>query len=611
MAKFCTNCGAQLDENVKFCGVCGEKQDAAPEKPQQPAPVPVPEPVPAPVTAPVQQPVQTNAPAVTVKPQKKRLVPLPVKIIIILLVVMIVISALTVAGIFGTIYFILGNAAKEDYYKLGDDQIPSVRLVLGENRKVTGSATEKSGDVTKRTIEYKVDGTEQKREMQKYYTYLSEKDGFLNLTDINFEKSSGKCVVGRNSVDKGYEIQLQISYSESGYTITILKQPGAITVLNQNELTDNENNPTEANTIEDPGYPPDVPMSAEWVGVWSYYAEDTNVEIYNFADDGKFIHRIYYGGMLIAEISGNYEISDGNILLSNIYYFDEPGEWGDESYTFSIYHDTITIGHNYYSRAPLYDEASIWNDPYEYFQIVVDDDMWGIWDYYEIVNDSITSIETVVGRRDMISYDTDFVDGNTVTTIVYETDPDDFTQAANDIAAYFQYLLDNDGFVSLVSFSSLPYVGGIELSFAKNAADPGNIIILDIEYDTTGYTLIFTTGEGTLTLFSDDDEIENDNLSWFSGTIQEGQFYHDGRDEWLAFYYVDVGSSQFKALKEGLGDGFYLSPSAKTEIMVYSASDDINISDYIGRDTAFKGFWFEAETVYHQRPIVFGIQEIY
>ena len=33
MAKFCSNCGAQMDDNLMFCGNCGAKVDAAPAAP--------------------------------------------------------------------------------------------------------------------------------------------------------------------------------------------------------------------------------------------------------------------------------------------------------------------------------------------------------------------------------------------------------------------------------------------------------------------------------------------------------------------------------------------------------------------------------------------------
>ena len=91
-------------------------------------------------------------------------------------------------------------------------------------------------------------------------------------------------------------------------------------------------------------------------------------------------------------------------------------------------------------------------------------------------------------------------DGVLAMVIEYSTDPADHTQAANDVAIYFQYLRANESFVALKSFDGLPYEGGIEMSFAKNSVDTGNIIILDIDYNSKGYTLLFRKGEGSLTV---------------------------------------------------------------------------------------------------------------
>jgi hypothetical protein len=49
------------------------------------------------------------------------------------------------------------------------------------------------------------------------------------LGEIDFSGQSGVGLIGRNSVDEGYELQMQIKYDRRGYTITIIKQPGGIT----------------------------------------------------------------------------------------------------------------------------------------------------------------------------------------------------------------------------------------------------------------------------------------------------------------------------------------------------------------------------------------------
>jgi len=57
MASFCTSCGAQAQEGVRFCTACGKALAEAV------APAPVPVPVPEPISAPIPEPVPAPAPA--------------------------------------------------------------------------------------------------------------------------------------------------------------------------------------------------------------------------------------------------------------------------------------------------------------------------------------------------------------------------------------------------------------------------------------------------------------------------------------------------------------------------------------------------------------------
>jgi len=211
------NCGMQLDDATKFCRDCGTRCSDAkpPEKP--PAPQPVAQPAPP-------QRQQYNQPT-TAKPKKKSKLPIILAIVGVLAVVAIAGGALLVSFGFG----VLSKAAKEDYYTIGNDQIPSIKMVLGEEYKVTGISTSTGpGDVTQKTIKYNAPGTGQSQAMLAYHAYLHDHDGFLNLATIMLSGSSGIGLVGRNSVDSGYEIQLQIEYDTSSFTITILKQQGGI-----------------------------------------------------------------------------------------------------------------------------------------------------------------------------------------------------------------------------------------------------------------------------------------------------------------------------------------------------------------------------------------------
>jgi len=118
---------------------------------------------------------------------------------------------------------------------------------------------------------------------------------------------------------------------------------------------------------------------------------------------------------------------------------------------------------------------------------------------YALGKDSVTSIAGALGEeRKMNGVSAETKNGVQTHTYEYLTDPDDPTQAANDVAVYFQYLLDHDDFLSMKAFNGLPYEGGVEMQFAKNSVDDGKIIILDIVYNEKGYTLTFTKGKGTL-----------------------------------------------------------------------------------------------------------------
>ena len=121
---------------------------------------------------------------------------------------------------------------------------------------------------------------------------------------------------------------------------------------------------------------------------------------------------------------------------------------------------------------------------------------------YEMGNDSIISVKSVLGEmgaRKMTSFNISINNGVQTNIYTYTTDPNDAKQAANDMAKYFQFICDNEGFLSMVTFDGLPYEGGVEMRFGKNSVDEGKIIILEIEYDTKGYTLTFTKCEGSLT----------------------------------------------------------------------------------------------------------------
>ena len=123
--------------------------------------------------------------------------------------------------------------------------------------------------------------------------------------------------------------------------------------------------------------------------------------------------------------------------------------------------------------------------------------------YYEMGKDRITSIGGAVGERKMIGIDASINNGMQTNTYKYQTDPNDETQAANDVYNYLVYLRENDGFLMAVDIPDFPYAGGIEVQAIKESADEGKVIVLDIDYNTKGYTLVFAKYEDTIVYYDE------------------------------------------------------------------------------------------------------------
>jgi len=235
--------------------------------------------------------------------------------------------------------------------------------------------------------------------------------------------------------------------------------------------------------------------AAPWVGLWRN-ADHKAVSLYSINEDGTFNFQIFSLKSVRQAVSGKYKVSGNKITMSDRVY--EGNKVGDVELTLEIIgSDTLALGNERCDRVPEKDAAALLANPTTPYN---SGGMSATAEYYILGNDRIPSVMKAVGLRNVVKSDTKIVDDDvTIMLVVYWTDPNDMTQAANDMAKYFQYLLANDDFLSLKAFDGLPYDGGVEMKFAKNSVDDGKIIILNIDYSTTGYSLEFTKGKGTLT----------------------------------------------------------------------------------------------------------------
>lgn len=160
------------------------------------------------------------------------------------LIIIVVVIALAVGGVLIAANRILAGAAKADYYTIGNDKMPSVKLVVGSGPKLVRTGTSTSGDVTTNTYQYQTSG-DQGQDMSDYAAYLHDQDHFLTVTSLDFSGPTGDGSLARNSVDSGQILIAQLKYDTTGYVVTIVKQSGSVTA---NTPTPEPTTPTDSAT---------------------------------------------------------------------------------------------------------------------------------------------------------------------------------------------------------------------------------------------------------------------------------------------------------------------------------------------------------------------------
>ena len=126
-----------------------------------------------------------------------------------------------------------GSIAKKDFIKIGEDEIPSVKFITGEERNVTGVSTSNENGVIKKVITYSGTGRN-REEMLRYAQALYDYYGFwFYETDENdFADAEGVDLkLAKASVEADFIIIVRIDYDRNGYTITLSRYRGSLTVI--------------------------------------------------------------------------------------------------------------------------------------------------------------------------------------------------------------------------------------------------------------------------------------------------------------------------------------------------------------------------------------------
>lgn len=112
---------------------------------------------------------------------------------------------------------------------------------------------------------------------------------------------------------------------------------------------------------------------------------------------------------------------------------------------------------------------------------------------YDFGADSIPSVNSVVGERKVTGAQTGTGTGGAYKEYTYES-----ASVSEDLIAYLIDDLLANNWYALVDFNLTSLPG--EARLAMQSQDSGQIIIMDVRYEQSGYTIRLTKGEGTLTL---------------------------------------------------------------------------------------------------------------
>lgn len=138
-------------------------------------------------------------------------------------------------GIYVFLFFILcvfllsacGEKESPETYTIDTDTVSSITSVLGEERKLV-SSEEVEEEETKKKI-YTYSGTEDGlADAALYIIFLTEKQGFLFMSDYSPGSTGGEVTLATSSSEEGKLFEIVIAYAQDGYTITVQKAKGKL-----------------------------------------------------------------------------------------------------------------------------------------------------------------------------------------------------------------------------------------------------------------------------------------------------------------------------------------------------------------------------------------------
>jgi hypothetical protein len=171
------------------------------------------------------QPNPYGTPPTSAPPKRKG----PLRVVLIVVGLVAVLGFGCCALVFGIASCSLNATAQQDYFEVAGEKVPTVKYVLGEQRTVTSVASETSGEASRQTVAYSV-ASGQNREMLRYATYLMEEEGFIAITDCDFDARSAEGYqFAREAAKSGFIVVVSIDYDSAGYELAINTTRGELT----------------------------------------------------------------------------------------------------------------------------------------------------------------------------------------------------------------------------------------------------------------------------------------------------------------------------------------------------------------------------------------------
>ena len=110
---------------------------------------------------------------------------------------------------------------------------------------------------------------------------------------------------------------------------------------------------------------------------------------------------------------------------------------------------------------------------------------------YKLGNDKIKSIKAIVEKRQVTAVSTETSNGITTKKVEYKS-----STVQEDLQKYTQYLRNEGGFTLTKDMDLNIPSATVELG--KESKDAGKLLVMTIDYNAFGYTIIIQKGEGTL-----------------------------------------------------------------------------------------------------------------